>query len=375
MNMKLGGCLIGYGLKKKNGEFTKVIFDKPIHNTITKHCLNNLCLYNGISNKIGPAYNNSYGYKEWASLFVKGKNLNGSSSRYGVFNFCGLGNGTGTTSVDDVNLKNNVGIITDTKKTGQNWCGWNFDNTNAIIKNRVSHIHTITENFTITEIGWFNKIYPDGAFELSSRVELNEPVNVNAGDEFYTIYEIAVQFQFKNIIKNSLFGCDLLQTNGIFYCSFGNGQVFPFPCIDGNGQGVTNNRSGGITGTTNETPNDLRYRGFNFPIFQTPNKLFLFNNNYNKENSFIYNQTLDWTTPNFSENVLDYEIDSFHVDSEFTIAQTAGNFYAIGIYGTLWRFGTFDENDNFTPTPITISNALKITVRQSWSTDLLPPSA
>lgn len=33
---KLGGALIGYGIKKRNGEEKKVIFDKPIHNTITK---------------------------------------------------------------------------------------------------------------------------------------------------------------------------------------------------------------------------------------------------------------------------------------------------------------------------------------------------
>ena len=376
MNSKLGGYLIGYGIKKKTGEFHKVIFDTPIHNTITKACLNNLLVYNGMNSQNAPAYNNSYGHREWCSLFVKSKNMNGESGRYGVFNYCGLGSGTGTTDVNDTALKNLVGTITDTKKTGSGWCGWSFDNTNAEIKVRVSHTHEISDAFTITEIGWFNREYPSGSFILSSRVQLDHPVTVDSGDTFYSIYEITVSFQDTySIIDDSWFGKSLLQTNGIFYCSYGNGQLFPFPVIDGNGQGATNNRSGGITGTTAEFPNDGRWAGFDFAWTNNPNKIILFSANYNKLKPFIYNTTLSKSTPNYSYTNKEYITDTFYRDVEFTIAQTSGTFYAINILGTIYRFGSFDNGGTFTPEPITDLPAMKLTIRQSWSTDVLQPSA
>ena len=180
MNAKLGGCLIGYGLKKKNGEFTKVIFDKPIHNTITKHCLNNLLMFNG-DNTL-PSNNNGHNVANNESIFVKSAN---TSERYGVFDHCGLGNGTGTTDVNDTELKNLIGEITRTKKSGSGWCGTTIDSASANIKLRISHTHNITNNFTITEIGWFNRIYPSGEFTLSSRVQLDIPITVENGDTFF----------------------------------------------------------------------------------------------------------------------------------------------------------------------------------------------
>lgn len=107
---KLGGALIGYGIKKRNGEEKKVIFDKPIHNTITKSCLNNLLTFDGTN--ATPTTNLTGNY---LSLFVKSAQ---ASERYGVFNSSALGDGTGETSVNDTELKHRVTDVTSTKKTG-----------------------------------------------------------------------------------------------------------------------------------------------------------------------------------------------------------------------------------------------------------------
>ena len=180
MGNKLGGSLIGYAIKH-NGTFRKVLFDKPIHNTITKSCLQNLLQWNGSDALCTTDITGNY-----LSLFAKSSE---TSNRYGTFNFSALGNDNTPTTVDDVMLYNQIGSYTSTKMSGDGWCGSTIDGNSAIIRTRISHIHTITDTFTVREIGWFNRIYPDGSYSLSARVVLDKPVNVEPGDEFYSIYQ------------------------------------------------------------------------------------------------------------------------------------------------------------------------------------------
>ena len=73
-----------------------------------------------------------------------------------------------------------------------------------------------------------------------------------------------------------------------------------------------------------------------------------------------------------------YTTDSFYRDIDITMNPSmipTGNIYGFVINSTYYRFGTFDANDNFTATPVTLNGTLKCTVRQRWFTDLLSTTA
>lgn len=378
MNAKLGGYLVGYGLKKRNGEEKRVIFDKPIHNTITKHCLNNLLTFDGTNAQPGTNFKSNY-----ESLFVKS---NSSSERYGVFNSCCLGDGTGETSVNDTDLKHRVSEQTTTKKTGSGWCGTTVIYSDATIKLRVSHIHNINSNFTVKEIGWYNAILGGGIlnYTLSSRVQLDNFVDVESGDEFYSIYEITVQFQ--DIERyNDFFGYGPGYSVNAGISDYQNNASFwqksciEIPYIDESGYGIlvqNGQYSRGIPSC--RAPWVFPYSIGTF-ISEIYTMYEVLHSDWNKskpflQGSFVWQHVVNYNSIIF--NVKNYNNDSFYRDMEITIPENklGSGIYGIIINGTFYRFGTFDEQDNFTPTPITINSALKITVRQSWSTDLLTPT-
>ena len=362
---KFGGCLIGYGLNKKDGSFKKVIFDKPIHNTITKHCLNNLLTFDGTDALPSGNYIGNQ-----LSIFVKSSQ---TSDRYGVINFCALGDGTGETSINDYDLKHRVTSYTSTKKTGSGWCGTSINRQDAIIKMRVSHTHTITNAFTIKELGWYNAVNIGGVlnYTLSARVQLEEFIDVEEGDEFYSIYELTVGFQ-------GIERFDDLAGLGSGYkvnaWMDANTRYTCFPIINSNG--FPTNDTGSSTPTY--------YYEHGLVYIYTP---WLINSygartvtsNLNKLKPFLGDYAAAYMNDgSYSVTVKNYEPDSFYREVVFTfdVSMTSGlTIYGFILNGTLYRFGSFDENDNFTPTPVNINGALKITVRQSWSTDLLSPMA
>lgn len=376
---KLGGALIGYGIKKRNGEEKKVIFEKPIHNTITKSCLNNLLTFDGTNAQ--PSTNLPGNY---LSLFVKSAQ---ASERYGVFNSAALGDGTGETSVNDTELKHRVTDATSTKKTGNGWSGSSVVLSDAILKIRIAHTHTINENFVVKEIGWYNQKWQELVYSLSARVQLDEGIPVESGDEFYSIYELTIQFQdverFSDFAglgvggykvngyqyTDSRLGGPMLDSNCIPYSGVthvgGSGSNYPRPKF------FPVYMIGKVFG-----PNDFRYQYF-----------YKVTGDFNKLKPFQTNGIPTFTEPvaspsyNFLQDVVikDYIQDSFYRDFSFTISPgfwvyESSPIYGMIVNGTFYRFGTFDEQDNFTPTPITINSALKITCRQRWSTDLLTPA-
>lgn len=374
---KLGGALIGYGIKKRNGEEKKVIFDRPIHNTITKSCLNNLLTFDGTNAQ--PSTNLPGNY---LSLFVKSSQ---ASERYGVFNSAALGDGTGETSVNDTELKHRVTDATSTKKTGSGWNGSSVVLSDAVLKIRIAHTHSISENFIVREIGWYNQKWQELVYSLSARVQLDDGIPVESGDEFYSIYELTIQFQ--DVERFSDFaglGVGGYKVNGYQYADNRLGG----PMLDSNCipySGVTHSGSSGYEYPKpkffpvymigkNLGPGNFRYQYF-YKVTGNFNKLKPF------QTSGIPTFTEPQTSYNFLQNVVikDYIQDSFYRDFSFTVSPgfwvyESSPIYGMIVNGTLYRFGTFDEQDNFTPTPITINSALKITARQSWSTDLLTPT-
>ena len=368
---KLGGYLVGYGIKKRNGSEMKVMFDHPLHNTITKHCLNNILTFDGTD--AVPSSNNE---NNWMSLFIKSS---GTSERYGVLNYCALGDGTGPSSTDDNDLKHRVTAYTDVKKTGNDWCGTYWDDPNAIVTLRVAHAHTISSSFTVKEIGWYNRFYGTDNYELSARVVLDNPVSLESGDEFYTIYQINWGFQgverfndFAGLGPGYTTNAASIQTyrssNDIWWTfvpyinengvsTIGSGRDYRNACVFFQPPWV-NIGYGTRTVTSDWNKNKDILIG---SIYSGSNVL----SNYMNNGSIIY-------TPK------PYTTDSFYRDIEITLNPDmipTGDIYGFVINLTYYRFGTFDVGDNFTPTPVRLNGTLKCTVRQRWATDLLSPSA
>lgn len=372
MNAKLGGYLVGYGLKKRNGEEKRVIFDRPIHNTITKSCLNNLLTFDG-TNSV-PTTDLEGNYNSW---FVKSSQ---NSQRYGVFNSCCLGDGIGDTSVNDADLKHRVTEQTTTKKNGAGWCGYTIDGANSVIKLRVSHAHSISQDFTIKEIGWYNAISQGGLlnYTLSSRVQLDEFVDVESGDEFYSVYEISIGFQKEEVVNDvNLFGVPYKKINGLYSPTnwnkfsipvwgtdcipYSNGSTsygdYPYiticpPYLNKNFFGYNNIAGPNICKVSGGTWNG------NIPVYFTNNSYLTF------ANSYISNI-----------DVKNYEQDSFRRDVEYLLAPGWGgqNEKGICLNGTVYLFGHY-ESGVWVEETVDLSNQLKITNRMSFSTDLLTPA-
>ena len=353
---KLGGHLVKWALKKKDGRCIEHSCD--IHNTITKSCLNNMFEFNGPGSSVGGSEADYLAVNFW----VSSQSLN--SSRYGVFNFSALGDGVGITDVNDINLKHKIGDYTSTKKTGRGWCGSTAIIADNIQKLRIGHTHNITDNFTIKEIGWFNRIYPNGEYSLSARVQLDEFVDVEIGDVFYTVYELVVQLAMPHEVTLPYLG-KAIATGRV------NGRIegSNFPIINTNGYGYSLYGSPysdmqaffpayTLGSTTSQFYNMVKYTSSDTDAASNPA-------------SQIY-----FTECSKSNIVLEpYTLNTFFRDFNFEIPALYTTVYSFLFNNTVYRLGEYDENDNFVPNPYDGMKALKITIRQRIGTDLLTPSA
>lgn len=352
--LKVGGCLIGWALKKKDGRYFEKRFKNPIHNTITKSCINNMFEYNGAGS---GSTNNYVGY----SFLVT---YNGTNYRYGILNSCALGDGTGTTSVDDVSLKHQVGGYTTTKQSGSGWCGYGYSITDGFTWSRVSHKHTITENFTIKEIGWFFQVYPNGSYSLSARVQLDDFVPVETGDTFYSIYQIKFNYNHEaEKVNLPTFGTAWHIVNGRNYSGV-DGTVVPVISEYGYGASVTTREGYKLLCPIFVPSNnfDFKFWGSSYPaqILQP--------------NGQIQGTPYATSFTVTSKTDLPYTLDSFYRDTELLIAAPNTPVYAIHIMRNVYLLGDYDENNNFVNTPWNGQSAIKIKIRQRISTDLLTPA-
>lgn len=360
MSVKLGGCLIGYGIKR-NGIERKVLFEKPIHNTMTAACLKNLLTFNG-SNDLPTG--NYVG--NWLSQYTESSLAH---DRYGVFNFCALGDGTGDTNFNDIELKHRITDYTSVKKTGSGWYGSTEDRTNAKISYRFSHTHTINSNITVREIGLYNRIYPTGEYTLSSRVLLENPIELQANDEFYSIYELTVSFpgieRFYNF--GGIAGLNGYSVNSCFVdwgtwygiIKYDNANS-AYPYNDGYTQ------RGSIIKPIFLFNQGLGNEWHTYSCFAT-------SSNWDKQIAPIYfgdtPSRIIFDSYIINLQIKDYTAGNNYRDATFDVAPAAflgKNITGIIIGNTYYRFGDFDSSDNFTPRSVQISNGFRFTYRQSF---------
>ena len=379
MNGKLGGKLLGFDIERDGIKIQTVRFDNPIKNTVVKKCLDNLLMFNGTNSVPTANY-----VEAAASLFF---NYSSNAGRWGVFNYSALGDGTGNTDVNDTDLKNRITGFTSTRVSGSGYCGTYYDTTNDIIKERIAHSHTIETDFNIREIGYFNRYWGTDIYELSSRIALDAPVPVQTGDVFTSIYEIDIYLQGEELITD-FFGMGAVRKrNAIKRAANGYG-------IDGQCSLPTINSSGTVQYPSN--------KGGAAPVFvPVYSQRNLLNNyfvdavvymvpNVSKVNQFtghipsFYCSDGDWyySNGNVAQRLVkDYTPGNFYRDATYKLspdwASGSNSIYGLIVNGSVYAFGTLDSSNVFTNAPISKSTLEEwtITTRQSWSTDLLQPSA
>lgn len=385
--MKLGGKLTKCGVVRNGCEIDLKI--NPVHNTITKSCLNNLLKWNG-TNSLPDGTNN---LREVASLWCSNQTGN---TRTGVFNYCAFGDGTAPTSVNDTELKNKISGYTSAKKTSSGDCGVYHVSGDYSFIVRITHkFSAASQNCQIKEIGWFNKVEPNGEYTLSSRVVLDYPIDINTGDVFYCSYEITVTVDEPSIYSfNGIQGITHIRKCSSLYAKasqFTNDNTdFPFPFLRTNGTGCAYFSGTTCYGSEIWNPVWACNVSWGANAQRTGRALFYLDDNFlyselNK-NKNIWNSG-NYTSTTFTScfngikqfDVDNYTEDSFRryctvtVDSSWATNKLIYSFIFAGEEFTL---GTM-QDETFVPTPYGKLDDKEwiLRFRQSWSTDLLTPAA
>jgi len=391
---RIGGELVGFGIIRADGEHFHKWLDKPIKNTVTKYCLNNLLQLNG-TNALGSR-------GDCYALFVSCGNQDSgvTATRTGVFNFCAYGSDASATTTSDLDLHSRISGFTSTKYTGAQFCGSYFDTVTNSIKNRISHkFDAATSATTIREIGWFNKM-PSNTYQMSSRVVMDYPVTLNVGDVFYCTYQFNVTFANDRILTNIFPGMSnpdvKVRRNVGAYSSACNtwdpSSVFNygFPWIRTNGTsafvgrtvnifdpntsaklpvyGLTNTWMGYYS-STNVGNHTAVPRTSAFTLNDSTGK---FTTALSDSTSGVYNLSAVGT-------IYPYEMDSFRRDYQLILYDLWGsgsNIYGFLFNGEIYQFGKAGENNTFTAGYVKkeASKQWTFIMRQSWSTEQLQPA-
>ena len=256
MNGNLEGYLVGYGIEHRDGSIDETWLKEPKHNTITKHMLNNLLMYNG-SNALTTNWSDN------AALWVSA-----GGTRTGVLNYGAYGDGNAATTTNDIALKNKRSEYSSTKKTGAPYCGSYANSRTGVFSLRVTYqFAAATEDIVVRELGIFHKVEPSGNYSLTARVVPDKPIAVLTGDTFYFTYQLNISFEhsyvYKNIDGN---GMDLKKVLNVWFYRRDNsdyqstdeyGACFP---------GVKTTGVGGLanTGSSGESTNGCRAKA---PIY------------------------------------------------------------------------------------------------------------
>lgn len=378
-NIKLGGELVGYGIKRRDGHVDETWLEKPIHNTITKYMLNALLQYNGdnaTSNK----------EQDYRTVWARCYSTSSFGVRTGAINYAAYGDGTGETSTNDHELKNIISEYTSTHiTTNRSYTGFiclnNTEPVDPVLKFRTAYqFAAASEAQTIKEFGVFHKIEPNGVINMTARVVLDSPISLEAGESIFFVYEVTMSFTRRKYIYLSNIN---KYVEKVFYC-----------------RGENNNRQDfgrycGFPVSTSDNSIYLNYGRSKWPVFLTYSSNFnsgscyglagvswLTNNN--SAYTGFWTGTSGPTGDNYGSYILptltvkDYVQDSFRRDYELLINDLWADDTDINCFtinGDLYRFGDM-VGDIFTPSPWHKPSGkyLKITIRQSYSTDLLTPT-
>jgi len=206
---KIGGEIVCIGKIHADGSEELKWLKDPIHNQITLKGIENLLRWNGsdalpsgtadaIGNEISSLYlpcqayqTNQYGYDILDQRDT-------SVTRTGVLWYSAYGDGLGGFDPDtDIELVNRTSNITSTFRKGLYFNGTNCVSVagNHQLQYRVTHTYpTAQEHQYVNEVGFYHKVEPSGEYTLFSRVELDEPYELDTGEQLIITYQLNIKF-------------------------------------------------------------------------------------------------------------------------------------------------------------------------------------
>lgn len=355
----LHGKLVGIGKVHKDGSEDFRWLDKPIHNRIVSGGIDNLLMFNG-----GQSISSEYG-----TLFL------GANSYYrGAFDYTAYGSSSSPTNFNDTGLYDRVSGYIYKKKN--DLCGSTYKEFPRIL-HRIAHEHDAAAQATdVREIGWFQK--QGNNYVLSSRVVLDTPYHLDAGEKLITAYELDVTYGNGTAQHLSRFG-SLLDENGnplqADYMTILNKDYTPY--IGSNGYGKYNTFY--ADGKT--------YTGRWFPVWymnHDENGFYISINRSSNQIDFdaaftIPNQNW-WLALGSRLQIIaveNYVKGSFYRDVSYTLPiewpndsptkkETIRNMCIMGVH---YKFGYW-ENGVWVPQAFRVNkeNPFRVRIRQQWST-------
>lgn len=221
-NAFLEGHLVGIGKIRTDGSEEFRWLDKPIHNRIVSTGLDHLLTLNGNQTIIAEEVNDtdsrysSYNPAMACYWITRGQNSsNANNRRCGALHFAAYGTSDDPTSFTDTALHAQVGGYTSTYRTGTGYMGTQITSYGHI-KLRVSHTHAApSEAKTVRELGWFYDIVgaSPADYRMFSRVVLDFPYELAAGEQLITTYELSITLGNLSITHETNF-FNLVDPNG-----------------------------------------------------------------------------------------------------------------------------------------------------------------
>lgn len=216
-NNYLQGQLVGIGKIHADGSEDFRWLEKPIKNRIVSSGLDHLLTLNGNQTSSFSEVNSSPAALKnlWVSRSYQ--SYDATQNRCGVLHYASYGSSGDATEFTDTALHARVGGYSGEKREGLGNCGTQIRSYGNFIF-RVSHIHTAapSEGTTVREIGWFYDIVSNSTpsnYKMFSRVVLDSPVELQAGDRLVTTYEVnLVMGNISPVAGASFFG--LLDRDG-----------------------------------------------------------------------------------------------------------------------------------------------------------------
>lgn len=197
----LHGKLVGIGKVHTDGSEDFRWLEKPIHNRIVSGGLDHLLSMNG-GNEVADNSSNADSPK----LFY-GRYSNSTGKRCGVLHFSAYGTSDAAGAFTDAELKNRTSNYTSSIKVNDYMTGTCVVSYGEIIL-RITHVHGAAAAATsVREIGWFYDIVgasPED-YRMFSRVVLDSPYELAAGEQLISTYELSISFGNKEAVSGPSF--------------------------------------------------------------------------------------------------------------------------------------------------------------------------
>lgn len=393
--MKLHGLLVGIGIERKDGSKDFKWLEKPVHNRIVSGGLDAYFQLNGSNNTTSTS-------NAFINRFL-GYYSADSSNKYGVLRYFAVGTNGSETGFNDTGLKAQVGGYSNSwTYTAVPYIGYRRNNDDSASIRLQSTSVAMSAAATIRELGWFEKYDGVNTYVMFSRVVLDTPISLNAGDKLMACYQLNLTFaNMEETVVNPSLLTGLLDsdgnalratqkfnvlthgnvTKGTWYNPYGTDVNFP-AILYGSGRTGGNYPNAATTGW-----------GF-FSPFYRPNSVDVMNClGYNTNADFAkYSQwenTSSYTRYNFrtdgnnydSFTVLDYVPGTYQRDRKCVLApawpnQSSGyqDVRAVCFGNLAMYFGYYDENNTWHATPWRkeFGKRYEFTYRLKLSTDDTP---